>query len=72
MNSDYINIKYDNPSDYTLLQQKTIDMSETIIKLQKELELKDKTIKEMQNHILLLNSLITQVKTLVLEYNSFI
>jgi uncharacterized protein YeeX (DUF496 family) len=71
MNSDYINIKYDNPSDYTLLQQKTIDMSETIIKLQKELELKDKTIKDMQNHILLLNSLITQVKTLVLEYNSF-
>jgi uncharacterized protein YeeX (DUF496 family) len=71
MNSDYINIKYDNPSDYTLLQQKTINMSETIINLQKELELKDKTIKDMQNHILLLNSLITQVKTLVLEYNSF-
>ena len=71
MNNNYVNIKYDNPSDFTTLQQKTIDMSETLIKMQKELELKDITIKDMQNHILLLNSLITQVKSIVLENNSF-
>lgn len=65
MQSNFINIKYDNPSDYTKLQEKTIELSDIILQLQIDNDNKDKIIADMQNKINVFNNLISQAKNLI-------